>query len=318
MRTAIVGYGNIGKVHLEILLKLGVEVCAVCDVDYAKIEELTANKYTDYTQMLEREKPDVVHICTPHHLHADMVVGALQKDIHVLCEKPLCIHRSEIERILQAEKDSKAMLGVCHQNRYNAQNRFVKDHFCNKKIVSGHGKVLWHRDTAYYQSNAWRGKWVTEGGGVLINQALHTLDLMIWFLGEPNIVESELANLSLVGVIEVEDTAKLVCKGEDFAFTFYATNANEKSLPIEISLETDTESIKIFDDRVTINSEDFLFERDERVYGKACYGTGHEKLFMDFYHSIERGKPFAINGAEGAKVIKVILSAYEKGELFLR
>ena len=115
MKSAVVGHGVIGKHHAKILSDLGI-LCAVCDVDRDALKDLENVKlYRDYIEMLDREKPDAVHICTPHYLHADMVMEALGRNINVLCEKPLCICREDIKRILEAEKNSKAMLGVCHQ-----------------------------------------------------------------------------------------------------------------------------------------------------------------------------------------------------------
>ena len=110
-------------------------------------------------------KPDVVHVCTPHDRHADMIVDALERNINVLCEKPLCIRREDIPRILAAEKRSKAILGVCLQNRYNPANRYVKQFLADKTVLGGVGNVVWHRDAAYYRADAWRGKRATEGGG---------------------------------------------------------------------------------------------------------------------------------------------------------
>ncbi len=184
IKTAIAGLGVIGSVHARILEENGCSPVAVCDLCAEKCEPYSyAEKYTDYARMLDECKPNIVHICTPHYLHADMIIEALNRNINVLCEKPLCISRDEITRILAAEKKSKAILGVCHQNRYNAENRFVKDYIKDKKIVCATANVVWRRDEAYYRSAEWRGRRDTEGGGVLINQALHTLDLMQWFAG---------------------------------------------------------------------------------------------------------------------------------------
>ena len=118
MKIVVVGLGSIGKVHVKILEEQGLTITAVCDIDKEKLEKYSRfAQYTNYIEMLEKEKPDVVHICTPHYLHADMVISALERNINVLCEKPLCIKEEDIPRILSAECNSKAKLGVCLQNR---------------------------------------------------------------------------------------------------------------------------------------------------------------------------------------------------------
>ena len=136
MKTAVIGVGVIGNVHLGILLDMGITPVAICDVDEkatAKYPQIKA--YTDYKELLDKEKPDVVHICTPHYLHAEMAIYALERDINVLCEKPLCMNREEISAILKAEENSKAQLAVCFQNRYTPRNIYVKEYLKNKTVT---------------------------------------------------------------------------------------------------------------------------------------------------------------------------------------
>ena len=317
MRVAVIGLGMIGKLHARILIEKKMNICALCDVDTDKVKTqcnawgIDLPVYSDWKIMLQEAKPDVVHICTPHYLHAEMVVACLQRNIHVLCEKPMCIRKEDISLIVKAEKSSNAILGVCHQNRYNDVNVFLKQYLCGKEILSAHGTVVWKRDKAYYSQAEWRGKWLTEGGGVLINQALHTLDLMQWFCGTPQTVKGQMDNFSLDGAIEVEDTAMLLCDGRR-RFTFYATNAGGCDMETEIRLKLKSgENIVAFPDALSINNEIVSKEDMAVVLGKCCYGNGHEKLIADFYECIETGRSFSINGEEAAKVVRIILGAYE-------
>lgn len=313
LRSAVVGYGGIGKIHARIAKKYG-ELCAVCDVDTSKLEAFAPSIcYGSYIEMLESAKPDVVHICTPHYLHADMVVAALDRGVNVLCEKPLCIRREDITRILDSEKRSSAKLGVCQQNRYNSANLFVKRLIDSGEISlrNAVGQMTWHRDAAYYASGDWRGRWDTEGGGVLINQALHTLDLLIWFCGEPDYVLASLDNLTLAEHIEVEDTAMLSCRGR-VPFVFFATNSSAFDCPVEISLfEADERrALKLLPDRVMRDGLVHTFKEPYEAQGKLCYGNGHEALICDFYDCVVSGRRFEIDGKEAAKVIELILEAY--------
>ena len=312
MKTAIVGLGVIGNVHYDVLKNMGAQIVALCDVDLSRLEKFDGcNKYENYIEMLEKERPDVVHICTPHYLHADMIIEALEKGINVLCEKPLCIKEEDIERIIEAEKKSSAILGVCHQNRYNAENRFVKEYVKDKKVKGAFGNMVWQRTEEYYRSDAWRGKWQTEGGGVLINQALHTLDLLIWFTGEPDRISSTITNHSLKGVIEVEDTASIIASGNT-NFTFFGTNASSVNFPVYITIAVDDEYVMVYSPKVIIGDKEFNFEKDNRVYGKCCYGSGHTGLIKEFYDTIKNGEKFWIDGNEASKVIKLILSVYKQ------
>lgn len=309
MKIAVVGCGVIGSVHIKVINDLGLQVGALCDTDKSKMDIFDCNrKYTDYGEMLDDFQPDVVHICTPHYLHSDMIIEALRRDINVLCEKPLCIKAEDIYRIREAEKKSKAQLGVCLQNRFNKENIFVKNYLKDKRVISAHGEMIWHRDAEYYNSSPWRGKKCTEGGGVLINQALHTLDLLQWFAGMPKNVKSTLSNITLQNVIEVEDTANLICS-DGANFTLFATNGANCTFPVNITIRTENEYIFISNGKVLINGELVAFNND-KGYGKKCYGGGHFKLIDTFYNCISTKTKFPIDGEEAAKVIEIILKAY--------
>lgn len=314
MKIAVVGCGVIGSVYIRVLNDLGFQVGALCDTDKSKTDKFDCKyKYTDYVRMLDDYKPDVVHICTPHYLHADMVIEALTRDVNVLCEKPLCIKYDDIHKITEAEKKSRAQLGVCHQNRFNKENIFVKDYLKDKRVVSAHGEMIWHRDEEYYNSSPWRGKKQTEGGGVLINQALHTLDLLQWFSGMPEKVKSSLSNITLKGIIEVEDTANLICS-DGANFTLFATNGSSCTFPVNITIKTENENILISNGKVIINDKLITFNNDQG-YGKKCYGGGHFSLISTFYNCIKTQTKFSIDGEEASKVVKIILKAYENQNL---
>ena len=152
-----------------------------------------------------------------------------------ICEKPLAITRGQLDEILQAEERSKAQLGVCHQNRFNDVNVYLKEYLQANEPVVGQGYVAWERDKAYYAQAEWRGTWAQEGGGVLINQALHTLDLMQWFLGYPESVQAKIDTLALKDCIEVEDTASARCVGK-VNYAFFATNASFVGNPTQINV----------------------------------------------------------------------------------
>ena len=315
MKSAVIGLGVIGNVHLKVLNSLNKNVVAVCDTDLSKLSDFNGNKYSDYVEMIEKEKPDIVHICTPHYLHAQMIIDCLKNNINVLCEKPLCINEDDIQKILQAEKESEAQLGVVLQNRYNNSNLFVKEYLKGKKVADGFGIVDWHRNSSYYNSAFWRGKTATEGGGVLINQALHTLDILQWLIGMPEKVVANVNNFTLKDVIEVEDSAMACFSGKN-KFTFFATNTGALDFPVEITIRTAEDYIKLLPEMVILNKEVIKFENQNNFFGKHCYGTGHENLIDDFYNCIEQGKKFWLDGSEGSKVMKLIFGTYKsKGEI---
>lgn len=311
MRIAVIGVGVVGQIHINVLLEQRFNIVAICDIDTDKTKEYpTIPAYTDYQEMIEKEKPDAVHICTPHYLHKEMVVYALKRDIHVLCEKPLCIKREDIDEILAVEKDSKAQLGVCFQNRYLPCNQYLKGYLKDKQVQCAFASLAWTRDKEYYDSAPWRGSKAFEGGGLLINQAIHTLDLLIWLLDEPQYVTASVTNLTLKEVIDVEDTATLICSGKA-NFVFSATNGSKAFFSAEVRFQTDTDRIRLFDNKLEINDKIMTFENDKKFFGKECYGWGHAVIIEDFYDCLQTGRKFPIDGIEGTKALKLVLSAYK-------
>ena len=195
MRACLIGCGGISKCHLNAIEQLGkdaVELTAVADIIEQRAEktasEHSCRAYTDYEEMLREEKPDVVHICTPHYLHVPMAVNALSQGINVVLEKPCAISVDGIKELTAAEKASSARLAVCFQNRYNESAIFAKkliDSGEYGKVTGADALVKWQRDESYYNADEWRGTKSQEGGGVMINQAIHTHDLMkyaVWLI----------------------------------------------------------------------------------------------------------------------------------------
>ena len=311
MKVAVIGIGVIGKVHLSVLKEKGIKPVAICDIDEEKLLGYPDLKgYTDYREMIDREKPDVVHVCTPHYLHAEMIIYALERDINVLTEKPLAISEGQIKNILRAEEKSKAKLGVCFQNRYNSVSRYVKKWLEGKEIEGIYANVAWTRDEKYYNSAEWRGTKKYEGGGVLINQAIHTIDLANWFSGGYKTVKAVCSNLSLSGVIEVEDTASALCTGKS-KMLLTASVASPFDSPVSITVKTDKGTALIVGNELTIDGKKVEVTPVYGYYGKECYGYGHLPLIDDFYDCIESGKDFMLNGKEGAKALRIVLACYK-------
>jgi len=317
MRVAIVGLGAIVPNHINALLECEQEIVALCDIDAAKPAAtnekygLSAACYTDFEQMLDEVKPDAVHICTPHYLHAPMCCAALSRGIHVLCEKPLAISKQQLEMLGDAVKRSHAQLGVCHQNRFRAALQYAKELFAKDAPTAAAASMIWHRNASYYTSAAWRGTWDKEGGGVMINQALHTLDLLQWFCGFPRTVVAHVSNDSLQGVIEVEDTAHAVFALEHGGkFVFDATNAASHSFPVQVMLHGNGRSVQICGDQVTVNGVTTTHSDGKPKFGKIEWGVAHVKLIRRYYECLKTGEPFEIGFEEGRRVIDLILAMY--------
>ena len=212
-RVGLVGCGGIAQVHGAVLRDLeGVDLAACADIRperaHAFAETFGGAPYDSLEAMLDAERLDCLHICTPHYLHTPMARLAAEKGIHVFTEKPPVMDRAQWADF-QALEHAPVRVGVCFQNRYNASVQLLRrllDSGRPGKLLGARAFVTWKREAPYYTESGWRGSLATEGGGVLINQSIHTLDLLVRFLGRPRQVEASIANHHLKGVIEVEDT----------------------------------------------------------------------------------------------------------------
>ena len=319
LRVAVVGCGGISYNHLTALKSIdSVKVVALCDINAEKAEarrkefSLDAKIYTDYYEMLDGEALDAVHIATPHYLHTPMTEAALKKDIYVFLEKPMCISVEEISRLKAAEEKSKASVTVCFQTRYNTANVIAKKIAEEDGIVSAYFTLLWQRSNEYYSESSWRGRWATEGGGVMINQAIHSLDHLISLLGRPIAITATKSNHGHKGVIEVEDTCEgLVEFDNGLRGNFYATNAFIGASRTSIFIKTKNHRLEVKNSLLYV--DDKLVENTEAAeyLGKEVYGNGHPTLIAKFYEAILSGSemPVPLESAEWS--VRLLLAAYE-------
>lgn len=320
--VALVGCGTISYNHLTALSKLeNVNVIALCDIKPEKAEarrdefKLDCKIYTDYYEMLECESLDAVHVATPHYLHAPMTIAALKKDIYVCLEKPMCISREEIAALLEAEKNSRASVTVSFQTRYNKANMIAKKIADEDGIVSAYCSNFWQRTNEYYTESGWRGAYATEGGGVMINQAIHNIDHLIGLLGKPIALYATKSNHKHKGIIEVEDTCEGMVEFENGLIgNFYATNAFTGASRTSIFVKTTNHMLEIRNNKLFI--DDKLVEDDDAsaFLGKEVYGNGHVILIKKFYEAIENGTEMPITLESAQWALRLLLAAYESND----
>lgn len=326
MKSAIIGCGSIAAVHAKTIAGMdGCKLAAVADVIPERAESMAreygAVPYKDWKTMLDKEEIDVLHICTPHYLHTPMAVEALGRGIHTFMEKPPVICREQWETLVRAEREAKgrAALGICFQNRFNPSIAAVKeqlDRGAFGKILGARGFVTWCRKESYYTESDWRGTVRKEGGGALINQSIHTLDLIQYLIGKkPLAMEASTSNHHLKGVIEVEDTMEAyISYGEEIA-CFYATTGYAADVPPLIELECEKARVRIEDLRVAITGKDGEIRHTDysgrETLGKSYWGSGHMDCIHSFYESVERETPFPVGLEQIRDTVWLMLRAYE-------
>lgn len=331
----IIGCGVVGPLHAHAVAELpNARLTATCDVDRQRAVSL-AEKYaapvvlTDFRELIARPDIDAVCICTPHFLHAEMAISAARAGKHVLCEKPMAIKREDLDAMIAAADRAGTQLGVCFQHRFDpvsAQLKALVEKGAFGTLLQGSAQLRCLRDKAYYDSAPWRGTWAQEGGGVLINQAIHSIDLILWLLGEVASVTGTCATLRGREVLEVEDTASAIINFTSGAQgTLAATSSShldwqsrlqvygEKgSAEVNQGLPHDFASIQIGDRSHTLSFDD----SDVPTIGKKCYGNSHTRTLASFTDCVLQHRPFPISGREGRRAVDVILDLYQESPLY--
>ena len=328
MKTAIVGCGNVAKVHAECLQQLNdCQLTAFVDIKKERADifasQYGGQGYTSLEELFTVQKPDVLHICTPHYLHVPMAIQALQHGIHVFMEKPPAISRLQWEMLYHAVDESSCQLGICFQNRYNPSVQIAKDLLSSGKagkLIGARGIVTWNRDASYYSTSDWRGKLDTEGGGALINQSIHTLDLLNYFLGKPLWTEASMANHHLKSQIQVEDTLEAFISYESGNAVFFATTAYCDDAPPLIELICENMKIRIEEPEITLYHHDKTVEKPliphSSPKGKSYWGNGHLNCISDFYRCLKMNIPYSLNLKEIQNTALLMLAIYESARTY--
>ncbi len=284
--VCIVGYGSIGVIHEYALsCAKNARLYAVCDIDVDKLKSAPDNlvKYSNFEQVLYDANIDCIHICTPHYLHFDMAKNALEHGKFVVLEKPAVMRKEELEKLLHL--DGKENIAMVFQNRLNPcavkLKKMINDGSLGR-VISAKVVLTWHRDADYYARDYWRGKLSTEGGGVMINQAIHTLDLIGYVTGDFKSAKARIMNFS-IPEIEVEDTCCAYLKLENGVnCILFVTNAYGCDDNPEIEIVTEKSKILYSAEKLTVDGN--VVEQDiSPKIGKECWGSGHKKLIENLY-----------------------------------
>jgi len=218
-RTAIIGCGKVGHIHAEALSIIDEsDFIAVCDHDHQRAKnfekQFNVLPYTNVSKMIKESKIDLVIVCTPHPQHAEPAISAIREGAHVLVEKPLAANLTDCDAMIAAADLAGVKLGVMSQRRLYPPVQRVKNAITSGKIgkpILGISMILGWRNKAYYNADIWRGTWKNEGGGVLVNQAPHQLDLLQWFMGPIDELYGYWDNYNHP-YIEVDDTSVAVLR----------------------------------------------------------------------------------------------------------
>jgi len=334
LKFAVVGCGHIGKRHIQVIDdNENAELIAVCDIErnqLSGIEEFLKDidYFQDYEQMLKNSEADIICICTPHGLHAEMSILAADYKKHVLVEKPMSLESKKGALMIEAAKKNDVKLYVVKQNRYNTPifltNRALKEGKLGK-VFMVQCNVMWNRNDAYYEQSSWRGNLKTEGGA-LYTQVSHFLDLLIWWFGD--IEEAKTILDTLNHKIEIEDCGVSALKFNsgvigslNWTNCVYSSNYEGS-----ITIIAEKGTIKIGGrylneiEHWDVNSYplplDVEFEDKPNSYGSyQGSSSNHDVLMNDLVLQIINDRKGVVEGEEGLKSIDAIEKIYKETKM---
>lgn len=341
LRFGIIGCGSISNTHAEqISLINGAKLVAVADVEEERAKSLAeryeADWYVDYHEMLQREDIDIVNILTPSGMHAEMAIEVAKAGKHIIAEKPMDISLDKAHAMIQACKDAGVKLAVISQHRFDTSTVKIKEEVDNGKfghMILGECAVNWYRTQEYYDSGEWRGTWALDGGGALMNQSIHTIDLLQYLMGPVESVFARTATLAHERM-EVEDVAVVTVSFKNGGLgTIVGTTSAFPGLSSRLEVFGTKGSAVIENDRLThhfvktgdskgewygggqVENLARVAEEDSTEGGAsdptAIFGGAHRIQIEDMMQAIIEEREPLVNGEEGLKPLEIILAIYE-------
>jgi predicted dehydrogenase len=331
LRFGIIGPGSVAHIHSRaIKLAEDSELVAVYGRDEKKTKDFadqySIKAYSDLETFLACDEIDAVTIATASGTHLDIGIQAASQGKHILCEKPLEITSQQAEKLIKACTTCNVQLGVFFQARFDKSTRLAKEAIRDGrlgKILLASCQMRWYRSQKYYDSAAWRGTWSLDGGGCLMNQGIHTIDLLLYLVGDPSIVSAFQGPLTHQR-IEVEDNLCAAVRFKNGAVgTIEASTSCSPGFPRRIEISGENGSIGIegnrivrweFNDRrpedenaVTTGNTDIGGAADPAAIGI----TEHSLVIKDFVESIKENRQPFINGIEGKRAVDFVCAVYD-------
>ena len=336
----IIGCGMIAEYHVRAINEIaGASVLAAFSrsaENGSKIQGIAEGDckvYDDLDAMLKHPGLDVVCVCTPSGAHLEPSVAAARAGLHVIVEKPLEITTTRCDAIIEACDEAGVRLCAIFPSRFSEANIQLKSAIDSGKfgrLTLGDTYIKWWRTQAYYDSGGWRGTWKLDGGGALMNQAIHNVDLLQWLMGEVETVTALTATLAHER-IEVEDTAVAALRFKNGALgTIEATTSVFPGLVKRTEIHGNQGSARVEQDAITLwdfepkTDADLKIQEAVRAGQNALSGgasdpraighAGHRDQIADFLAAIDAGRPAKVDGREGRKAVEIIRAIYQSAK----
>ena len=335
IKIGVIGVGGMGYAHCKSVNELEeAELTCVSDIDEEvakeRGEEFGVKYFTDYKELIKSGLCDAVIVATPHWFHPEISIFAFENGLHVLSEKPIAVRVSDADRMIEAAKKSGKVFTIMFQRRTEPFARKARE-IIESGTLGEIQRTLcvdpWYRAQAYYNSATWRATWIGEGGGVLINQAPHTIDLFTYLAGLPKKIEAK--TRTKIHDIEVEDEVSALLEYKNGAWGYYYTSTCEPVGPARIEIAGDKGKLVISGTTLTL----YKYEKPISVFTKEAesmwaglkveeetvtlpenVATGHKEIIRNFVHAILEGEELYVKGKEGLNSVEFINACILSGK----
>ncbi len=331
MKYALIGCGRISPNHIEAAKNNKLDFVAMCDVLPEVMQEKSekfgleaVRKYTDYKELLEKEKPELVAIATESGKHAAIALDCIAAGCNVIIEKPIALSIADATAIVEAGKKAGVVVCANHQNRFNKSVQYIRKALEEGrfgKLSHGAAHVRWNRGKSYYEQAPWRGTWAQDGG-CLMNQCIHNIDLLRWMMGDD--IDEVMAYTDQLqhNYLEAEDLGMAIVKFSNGSYGLIegTTNVFPKNLEETLYLFGDKGTAKAagtsdniieewrFADELD-NSEEVKEQFSENPPN--VYGFGHTPLYADVIDAIKTGRAPLVDAEAGKRALELVLAIYK-------
>jgi predicted dehydrogenase len=327
IRTGIIGIGTIGSFHAKTVAKSNhMELTAVCDIIPQRADAAAtrydARAFYTHTDLLNAGICDAIVIATPHYSHTQIGIDALSAGMHVLVEKPLSVHKADCEKLIAMHRDASRVFAIMYNQRTDPYYQRIREYIHLGTL--GHLKRInwivtnWFRTDVYYRSSSWRATWRGEGGGLLLNQCMHQLDLLHWLCGMPQTVRG-FCGFGKYHDIEVEDEVTAVFAYENGASGVFVSSSGEFPGTNRLEITGNQGSILLEDNRLTVaiagmsmrpfsSSSGTCFtipDFETHEYSFAHHGGQHEEIMDNFVRAIHGETALIAPAHEGINAVEL-------------
>ena len=333
MRYALIGCGRISPNHIVAAQKNNLDIVAICDLEAHNMKDKilkfklpsTVHCYTDYKEMLEKEKPELVAIATESGKHAEIAIDCMTiGHANLIIEKPIALSLADADRIIETAKKENLKVCACHQNRFNKSIQKIREALEMERfgrMFHGTAHIRWARDYEYYSRAKWRGTW-EQDGGALMNQCIHNIDLLRWMMGDEIDCVVGMTDRLKHNYIEAEDLgiALIRFKNGSYGIVEGTTNVYPSNLEETLYLFGEKGTVKAGGSSVNVIEEwRFADVLDDPEEVKAqfhenppnVYGYGHTPLYADVVAAIEHDRAPYVDAEAGKRALELVLAIYQ-------